>query len=320
MKAVVAGVLLFCWATTAAHAAESYSDLVHHFDYDQKAPLDLREVGAETREGVTIHDISYASPKGGRVSAYLVLPPGKGPYAGILFGHWAKEGSPVRNRKEFLDEAVALAHAGAVSLLIDAPFARPGFHSAPEPLNSQEPLIEQQQVIDLRRGVDLLRSRSEVDPARIAYVGHSFDAALGGILAGVERRLRAYVLMAGTFNVARYLHSEDPRIVALRKQVGEQQLDQYLATWDWLDPAHYVGHTAPAAIFLQYAETDEFVPRAQRQQDIRLFRKPKTIRMYAGTDHALDAQARLDRYRWLRRQIRIDSKAAAFLEHVPVTQ
>jgi dienelactone hydrolase len=320
MKAVVAGALLFCWGTTAVQATESYSELVHHFDYDQKAPLDLREAGSETRDGVTIHDISYASPKGGRVPAYLVLPPGQGPYAGILFGHWAKEGSPVRNRKEFLDEAVALAHAGAVSLLIDAPFARPGFRSEPEPLNSEEPLNEQQQVIDLRRGVDLLRTRREVDPARIAYVGHSFDAAVGGILAGVERRIQAYVLMAGTFNVAQFLHSDDPPIVTLRKQVGATQLDRYLATWDWLDPAHYIGHTAPAAIFLQYAETDEFVPRAQRQQDIRLFREPKTVRIYAGTDHALNGQARLDRYRWLRQQIRIDAKARAFLEHLPPTQ
>ena len=221
MKILVAGVLLFCWGTTAIQAAESYPELVHHFDYDQKPLSTSGRVGAEIRDGVTVRDISYASPKGGRVPAYLVLPPGQGPYAGTLLGHWAKEGSPVRNRKEFMDEAVALAHAGAVSLLIDAPFARPGFHSDPEPLNSQEPLTEQQQVIDLRRGVDLLCSRREVDPARIAYVGHSFDAAVGGILAGVEHRVQAYVLMAGTFDVARYVHSDDPRIVALRKQGGE---------------------------------------------------------------------------------------------------
>jgi len=30
-----------------------------------------------------------------------------------------------------------------------------------------------QSVVDLRRGIDLLRSRSDVDPDRIAYVGHS---------------------------------------------------------------------------------------------------------------------------------------------------
>jgi hypothetical protein len=44
-------------------------EIVHRFDYDQKAPLDIREVGAEIRDGVTIRDISYASPKGGRVPA-----------------------------------------------------------------------------------------------------------------------------------------------------------------------------------------------------------------------------------------------------------
>jgi len=32
----------------------------------------------------------------------------------------------MRNRKEFLDEAVALAPAGVVSLLTDGPVARPG--------------------------------------------------------------------------------------------------------------------------------------------------------------------------------------------------
>jgi len=31
----------------------------------------------------------------------------------------------MRNRKEFLDEAVALAEAGVVSLLADGPIARP---------------------------------------------------------------------------------------------------------------------------------------------------------------------------------------------------
>jgi len=39
--------------------------LLHHFDYDQKAPLDIQESGVEQRGDVAIHDISYASPKGG---------------------------------------------------------------------------------------------------------------------------------------------------------------------------------------------------------------------------------------------------------------
>ena len=58
-----------------------------HFDYDAKAPLGLTEVGVEHRAAADVHDITYASPKGGRVPAYLVVPQGKGPFAAVLFGH-----------------------------------------------------------------------------------------------------------------------------------------------------------------------------------------------------------------------------------------
>src|SRR5258708_28150767 len=107
----------------------------HAFDYDPKAPLDIQGAGVEHRGSVAIHDISYASPKGGRVPSYLVVPEGKGPFAAIIWGHWYWENSPVRNRKEFLDEAVALAPAGVASLLTDAPVARPRHVHTTEPLN-----------------------------------------------------------------------------------------------------------------------------------------------------------------------------------------
>jgi len=67
-------------------------------DYDQRAPLDLQESGATKRGDVYIFDISYASPKGGRVPAYLVVPHGNGPFAAVLWGHWYWNNSPQRNR------------------------------------------------------------------------------------------------------------------------------------------------------------------------------------------------------------------------------
>jgi hypothetical protein len=42
----------------------------------------------EHRENVAIHGISYASPKGGRVLAYLVVPNGTGLFAAVICGHW----------------------------------------------------------------------------------------------------------------------------------------------------------------------------------------------------------------------------------------
>lgn len=101
------------------------SDLIRHFDYDQRTPLGIKEIGVERRGNVRVHDITYASPKGGVVPSYLVVPEGKGPFAAVIWGHWCWGSSPMRNRKQFLDEAVALASAGSVSLLTDHPIARP---------------------------------------------------------------------------------------------------------------------------------------------------------------------------------------------------
>src|SRR5580692_12260567 len=114
------------------------ADVLRHFDYDQKAAVDLQEIGVEHRGNVTIHDISYASPKGGRVPAFLVVPSGSGPFAAVIWGHWYQEGSPLLNRKEFLEEAVVLASSGVVSLLTDGPIARPGYTPDPDPLGEAQ--------------------------------------------------------------------------------------------------------------------------------------------------------------------------------------
>src|SRR5713226_1242695 len=122
MRTFVAAIL-FLSATSLLAQDASPS---HAFDYDSKAPLNIQEASLEHRGNVAIHDISYASPKGGRVPAYLVVPEGKGPFAAVIWGHWYWRSSEFFNRKEFLDEAVALARAGVVSLLTTGPGARVG--------------------------------------------------------------------------------------------------------------------------------------------------------------------------------------------------
>jgi cephalosporin-C deacetylase-like acetyl esterase len=158
--------------------------LLRHFDYDQKAPLDVRETDVVRRGEVLIHDLSYASPKGGRVPAYLVAPKGKGPFAAVIWGHWYQSGSEFRNRKEFLEEAVALAPSGVVSLLIDGWIARPGATQDPDPLNDKQTELRVQEILDMRCAADLLLARNDVDSKRVAYVGHSYNAATGAFFGG----------------------------------------------------------------------------------------------------------------------------------------
>src|SRR5262249_7475364 len=145
----------------------SFSELLKMYEYDSATPLDLKEHGAQERAGLKVLDVSYLSPKGGRVPAYIVVPPGKGKFPGVIFMHPAGRNM---GRSYFLDEAIALSKLGAISILIDSPFARP----SPQPLFA---LTERdrdgitQCVIDLRRAVDALLSRGDVDEQRIGYIG-----------------------------------------------------------------------------------------------------------------------------------------------------
>ena len=169
-------------ATATARPLETVIGL---FDYDPSAPLDIQEVSVTESHGVTTHDITFASPKGGRVSVYLVTPNGSGPFAGIVF----QVGCCGVVREQFLGEAANLAQRGVVSLLYGTGYAPVG-----KPKDREQVI---QAVVNLRRGIDLLAARPDVDKKRIGFVGHSDGANLGGMLAAVDKRLVTFVLMSG---------------------------------------------------------------------------------------------------------------------------
>src|SRR5215831_2748739 len=210
--------LLLLASPADAGSASSPAPRPLTFDYDARQPLDLKdEVISETSE-LALHDVSYASANQQRVSAYLIVPKGKGPFAPIVFGHWGNG-----NRAEFIPEAKLYARAGAISLLPDYPWDRR------EPYRRStghfdKPELDRdafaQAVIDLRRGIDLLLARKDVDAKRVAYVGHSYGAQWGAILAAVDRRMRTAVLMAGVGETGDiFLKNPDPEFAELRKQL-----------------------------------------------------------------------------------------------------
>jgi hypothetical protein len=81
-----------------------------------------------------------------------------------------------------------------------------------------------QQVVDMRRGADLLLARPDVDPKLLAYVGHSYNTTVGALLSGVDRRFKAFVLMAGSLSDEQDLQSEEYR--NYRQKVGAELLVQ----------------------------------------------------------------------------------------------
>jgi dienelactone hydrolase len=253
---VVFGCFLASWTST--HGEEAVGE-GKQFDYDRAAPLQIEQVSSKTRDGITVQDLSYAGADGGRVPAYLVIPPGNGPFAAVLWGHWMMPGSAYMNRTEFLEEATALARSGVVSLLLDAPMVRPGSQPKGDVESYQKGF--RQDVIDLRRGIDLLLARKDVDAKRFAYIGHSFHAATGGVLAGIDPRVSAFVLMAGGMDSARVLVSRSAYAEDMRKKMGEAELNKFVATSGWMNPATYLGQRKHGPLLLQFGTHDLFMTK-----------------------------------------------------------
>ena len=274
------------------------------FDYDAKAPLNRRDDLIYEHDGVRVYDLSYDSPKGGRVTGYIVAPGGQGPFAGLVFGHWG-----YGNRTEYLPEAELLAEAGAVSVLIDYPWARP----APWRRSLQQPDAPEkdlelfvQAVVDLRRAFDLLASRGDVDGNRLAYVGHSFGAQWGAILAAVDKRMKAAVLIGGIPDLASiWLESDEPAIVSLRQSTPREKIDKYLAITAPVNPVNYVPHAAPVPLLFQFARYERYFDESAMKRYSQAASEPKTVRWYATGHELNDVRALADRAAFLQERIRV---------------
>ena len=241
------------------------------FAYDRTASLEFRDLGAVNHGyPIVIHDVSYASPKGGRVTAYLVVPPGKGPFPAVIYAH-GSGGS----RRDLLVPAIWMAARGAVALTVDDPFARDPRLEQASDARQRAALV--QDVVDLRRAVDLLRSRRYVDPTRIAFVGLSLGARIGAVLAGSETRIRAFDLMSGR-----------------GASLDAAELDELRAI-----------RRSHAHFLFQLGRRDTVVPRAQLVALSSAAPKPKTVRWY-DSGHLLNMAALHDQLGWLSRELGLD--------------
>jgi dienelactone hydrolase len=151
------------------------------------------------------------------------------------------------------------------------------------------------QVIDLRRALDILVAQPEVDPERIAYVGHDFGAMYGSVLMAVDKRPMAYVFIAGASNFNKWMLFGVPS--------DTPGLDAYKARMDEFAPTRFVALAAPAPILFQFAQADQYVPREDAQVFYDAASEPKEMKQYR-TGHAMMdlPEIQADRLDFLRQQ------------------
>jgi hypothetical protein len=272
-------------AGTASTAAPTLEERARILEYDDSDPLGIVERKTRTHHGADVVDLAFQAA-GRKVSAFLVRPQGE-PKAAVLWAHWLGEG-PTANRTEFLPDALELAKDGVVSLLPQGVF--PWQEQVSDDAQTDLQLIVDQ-TVQLRRGLDLLQE--EAGDVSLGFVGHDYGAMYGSLLVA-DKRPQTYVLMAPDATFSNWF------IKYFVQNASKPEMDETFAP---LEPVNNVGDAAPASVFLQFAQSDRYVPYYVADELTEAASDPSRAETYA-TDHQLDfVAARRDRLAWLREEL-----------------
>jgi dipeptidyl aminopeptidase/acylaminoacyl peptidase len=165
---------------------------------------------------------------------------------------------------------------------------------------------------DIRAGVAYLRTRPEIDPARVALVGHSEGGMIAPMIASTDPKLAAIVLMAGTASTGReVLHGQQLYAVdsmahltgAAREAALAQSskaTDSLAASTPWMkffleyDPSIVARRVKTPVLILQGA-TDRQVAPSEAEKLAAALRaggnSHVTVRVFPQTNHLFVADA-----------------------------
>jgi dienelactone hydrolase len=274
------------------------------FAYDNAAPLGVQVVGSKTVGGAVVQDVTFvARPDrpAERLAAYIVAPAQPAPaMPAVLWVHWLGEPATT-NRREFLDEATALAAHGVVSVLVDAMWSKPRWYR--NRVLEEDYATSIGQVVSLRRSLDLLLAQRGVDGSRVALVGHDYGGMYGAIVAGVDGRAKTHVVIAATASLLDWAFFYGKKPVSM---------DTYRREHEALSLCDHLASADTVSFLFQFAAKDEYVTMAKA---LALFEAPKGAKqmsVYGGAGHEMTAPAgiRADRTAWLVRELGISSGAA----------
>ncbi|MET7419172.1 hypothetical protein [Dactylosporangium sp. NPDC005555] len=267
-------------------AAVPIAELKKLFGYDAKATLNAQLTDKRTGDGVILEDITFSDTRGREeIPAYVVGPERfTGRLPAVVYAHGGDG-----NRDTLLKEAMAVARLGALVCVPELPLTPTG-----DPLADSKAAADS--VVALRRAFDLLIRRSDCDGSRVGFAGHSWGAAQGAVLYGIDSRITATVLASGFSRFSRWLVREKT----------PQDWHAYLDALSRFDAVPYVEVTGRKPMLLQFGRQDTETTEAERAELAGGVAGPKERKDYdTGHDLVGFEAASSDRVMFLRKQLRL---------------
>ena len=253
-----------------------FSELEAMFAYDASQPLGLETTPAEPQPGCTV-DAIWFDVGDNQATGYLVTPQGEGPFPVVVYAPgWQTD------VMMFMDDAVALARKGYAGLLLQEPAWATYWSFDPEA--DLQAVV--QTVTQARRGLDLLATLPRsTRSASASSARATAPTCCGGVLAGVDERVKAYVLIGMARPASNYRGLMED---ATPTGKAWDRIAAQLALWD---PVTYLGHNRGSAFLLLNGNGD-----SNAMQDGKAFvaaaPDPNTWKVYSGGHSATPAANR----------------------------
>ena len=280
----------------------SPTELTAQFEYDSSQPFDLSCETLTPRTDAAVRGCRFTGPRGGVLSFIVVTPTiRKPPFAGAIFQHGGGQ-----SIWDYLSEALILARVGVVSIIPDAPPSSDTKESRLNHLKLQEAKDHQAEiVITERRVLDFLLQQPGVDSKRIAYIGHSYGGIAGGVLAGIEPRIAAFVLIGPLPSEARHIQeNKNPDWQTMRQSMSPEDFTRTLELLYDVDPDHFLPR-AHVPILVQCARFDSDDNVRACPEVFNLAGGPKQLLWY-DDDHSFTSLEGLrDRLGWLEKYLKL---------------
>ncbi|MEP6695151.1 MAG: dienelactone hydrolase family protein [Chloroflexota bacterium] len=272
---------------TASALVAVAADLTAQFAYDASAPIDLVERSSAPDGALTVRDIDYASPKGGRARAYLITPQTAAPVPAMVFVAGSNE-----PRDNIRAEALSVARRGVVALVLEQSQIAAA-RSRIWTFTAQDRVEAIQTVVDVRRAIDLLVARADVDRTRIGHYGFSYGAWLGAIAGAVDTRVSLLVLRSG-----------GPQILTeLARASGRTLTPEYSTLMATVDQMRYAPSIAGSVLVQNGARDTTFTAEQMRAWQERIG-GAKTVKTY-DAGHSLSTTANADAVAWIAERWRL---------------
>jgi predicted esterase len=266
------------------------------FEYDTDAPLALRTIDSTDRDGITVDEVSFASPSGATGHGLVVT---RRPAAGQPALVMAFPG----HARDLLDRADNFARLGLLVVVLDPPQVRRGGPLTRFTAADRDEQIEL--MLQLRRAVDVALEAG-ADPNRIAYWGYSWGCAMGVQLAGIEHRIGSFVLMYCDGGVVEHFTGPDGAEGELAR-LAKAQSGAWIKVMEPIEPLYFVGHAAPSALFFQNGTRDEVVLPEDAKRLHAAASEPKEVHWYDTGHEGAPPEVWCDQAEWLKGRLELTS-------------